>query len=447
MRLIMTQFTVSFTIVITLCASASAVEKKFPYEAVVDANEARLRSGPGRKYYVTSKLQQGQRVQVFRHDPGGWYMIAPPEGSFSWIRADAVETKDGQNGVVQRNNVSVQVGSQLGDQHEVEQRRLSKGDVVQILEEVDVRTPNGPDVMYKIAPPTGEYRWIPGRVVTPVDPQLRATQDRDPFTVPSHIRRHKLADNSKSPDQTVSPGQQSDNQLTAEQQFRELDSQFQTAVAQNQPDQWPLDQFIAGYQSLQQRSGAKPLHGQIRQRLAALSQYKKIQDEYTHFLALSNATSQRDAQLSQMQHPRTYQPGVTRIGQSVPGQQQSVVTQQPLPDPRATRVQRIPESGGFAPGGSLPNGPALQQNAAQQAPIALSGAGIIQQAIDADGQNPQFVLLSQEGRILAFLQSGQGIDLAQYIGQPMGIQGTRNFNQELQADLIIVTGLIPVQLQ
>ena len=41
-----------------------------------------VRSGPGRNYYPTDKLDKGEKVEVYRHDPGGWYAIRPPRNSF-----------------------------------------------------------------------------------------------------------------------------------------------------------------------------------------------------------------------------------------------------------------------------------------------------------------------------------------------------------------------------
>ena len=54
--------------------------RKFPYEGLVESEAAYVRSGPGKQYYPTGQLGRGARVTVHRHDPGGWYMIAPPPG-------------------------------------------------------------------------------------------------------------------------------------------------------------------------------------------------------------------------------------------------------------------------------------------------------------------------------------------------------------------------------
>ena len=72
-------------------APVQAQDRKFPYEAVVDLDSEYVRSGPGPNFYPTDKLPRGAKVMVHRHDPGGWCMIAPPVGSFSWILAKNVK--------------------------------------------------------------------------------------------------------------------------------------------------------------------------------------------------------------------------------------------------------------------------------------------------------------------------------------------------------------------
>jgi hypothetical protein len=161
----MIRFITLTALFVSISLPADAQTRKFPYEAVITENETYVRSGPGTRYYPTSRLAQGNRVMVHRHDPGGWYMIAPPPGSFSWVRADYVRMNDQKNGVVTENQVVVRVGSSFGDTRDVEQKRLSRGDSVQVMGEKSFTTPEGSVRMFQIAPPRGEYRWVPGQFV------------------------------------------------------------------------------------------------------------------------------------------------------------------------------------------------------------------------------------------------------------------------------------------
>ena len=92
---------------------AGAEDRKYPYQAIVEIDGEYVRSGPGQSFYPTDKLKKGDKVTVHRHDPGGWCMIAPPPGSFSWIRSDYVQRSGESGGVLKANNVVVHIGSAL----------------------------------------------------------------------------------------------------------------------------------------------------------------------------------------------------------------------------------------------------------------------------------------------------------------------------------------------
>ena len=107
-----------------LCTlEADAQIQRFPYDATVAIDGVYIRSGPGEKYYPTTRLQQGVGVRVQRHDPGGWYMISPPEGSFSWIPARYVKKNGPATGEVTQDQVVVYVGSDFGEEASVFQRQ------------------------------------------------------------------------------------------------------------------------------------------------------------------------------------------------------------------------------------------------------------------------------------------------------------------------------------
>ena len=79
----------------TLAPVPASGEQTFPYTAYVTADDVYVRSGPGQSYYPTDKLKPGQQVEVYRHDPGGWYAIKPPEGSFTWVSGRYLKPEDG----------------------------------------------------------------------------------------------------------------------------------------------------------------------------------------------------------------------------------------------------------------------------------------------------------------------------------------------------------------
>jgi hypothetical protein len=370
---------------------AHAQIRTFPYTAVVQAEPAYARSGPGRSYYPTSKLNVGEQVTVHRHDPGGWYMIAPPEGSFSWIRAEYVDKTAGNRGVLTANNVVVRVGSAIDDVYDVEQRRLSTGDEIDILGEQTFRTDRGAIKMYKIAPPQGEYRWVLGKAVVPVDETLREQRNRDPFVSPiptpelephapvahpsrpaarSHGAQAKTdagnpVSSGPSRADTDDPfaagkspgGSPSEGRST----LAELDAQLRS-LPSRQPEQWDLAGLEHAYQQLHRASRLSD--SQMESRLSALEHYKQIRKEYEAFIHLTSETSKREAQLLALQ--REQQEKLRQIDE-LPGRPQrpgsSVTAPTPVGRTPSTPTPTSPASSSPAPAHPAVGGsPGLQRH-------------------------------------------------------------------------------------
>lgn len=320
-------------------ADANAEQsRKFPYEAVIDADSVFVHSGPGKKYYATSRMSQSERVIVHRHDPGGWYMIAPPAGSFSWIRCDAVSRVSRLRGVLIDNNVVVRVGSTLDDSRDVFQSRLSKGRRVEILGEQTVRTERGRIRMFKISPPKGEWRWIPGQAVTPVGQIARRQRDNDPYSIPSHARDHRrqqptvaIPSRSNDYDGPVFKRQPNDHKTDAERRFierpiirsidknairrsgpnseavyrdrrrlQQLDASFRSII-QHETGEWEFADLRHGYVDLQKSASHPALASQVDLRLASLARYEGIKANYDGFIQFTAEIGRRDAQLMALQ--------------------------------------------------------------------------------------------------------------------------------------------------
>jgi len=141
---------------------AAKERPRFPYTTTVAQDRAEVLSGPGSRFYTTSRLRRGVEVTVHRHDPGGWAMIAPPAGSFSWIPARDVRVTAPGQGVVTAGKVDVRVGGPETKQRDVFQSRLFEGDTVRILGEQRLVGEEGApaEQWYRIAPPRGEWRWV-----------------------------------------------------------------------------------------------------------------------------------------------------------------------------------------------------------------------------------------------------------------------------------------------
>ncbi len=137
--------------------------QQFPYRATVCETEAFVRSGPGTDFYPTDRLHNGDAVEVYKHTPDGWCAIRPPLGSFSFISARYVQMAQSDLGQVAGGSAPVYVGSRLSPERSQVQVTLTPGKVVEVLE----LPSEGLEAMCKISPPSGEFRWIHGKSLSP----------------------------------------------------------------------------------------------------------------------------------------------------------------------------------------------------------------------------------------------------------------------------------------
>jgi hypothetical protein len=77
----------------------------------------------------------------------------------------------------------------------------------------------------------------------------------------------------------------------------------------------------------------------------------------------------------------------------------------------------------------------------------LDGAGVVQRLPRPVSGLPTHALVAPDGRLLAYLTAGQGVQLDQYLGKSMGVIGKRSHDGRLRSDVIVVEKLLPVQLQ
>jgi uncharacterized protein YraI len=435
----------SFLLLLTFGALAAplhaAPRVKFPYEATIEAPEVYVRSGSGKQYYPTGKLRRGDTVVVHRHDPGGWFMIAPPAGSFCWVLGKHVQKTAANRGTVTTNNVIVRVGSFESDIREVWQRKLSQDDVVHIVGEKMLAPEKGSgpaELWYRIAPPRGEWRWIEGQAVAPPPSSERQSTD-DPFDAPleqdpsnSTQRPRRTPPVQRAEDDAPSfqkpvedpldreydsgdanSAAKAGNSLGARPLVRKkmkstsaklvarkqdallsdldrLDARFQSILEQS-PLEWNFDQLELDYQDLRSETDSASLQQSIDTRLARIAGYRKTQGEEQELARFQDETARRDAELAEAQRRHEAQ---------------------------LTTLQRPP----------------------------YSGAGIIQRAALTARGAPRYVLLNQSGRVLAYLVPAAGVNLESWIGRSAGIDGPRGPNAELKADLITVNRLTPVRL-
>ncbi|MCA9044456.1 MAG: hypothetical protein KDA69_09055 [Planctomycetaceae bacterium] len=419
--------------VAVICLSLASVtygqNRSFPYEATVAVDDVEVRCGPGQRYYVTSKLKAGTRLTVHRHDHGGWFMIAPPPGSFSLIDADYVDV-NGNRGTVsvapveagQQARVVVRIGSEVSDDHAYFGRQLANGDGVQILGRKTLQTERGLREMLQIVPPSQEFRWIKGDFVVPIDTTVRAEQANDPYQIPPQHRANMTREELVVASGTEETRTASEPKSSPEAAELMLLDQRYAAMMSKEPMYWDLNGLTVAYQDLLGRS-APEQQATIQRRLQVIESRRSIHQQFQRFVSLANETSQRDAQLA------TMQPGSAPIANG----------QFPVTTPNTFSQfdsSAFPQTASADNSNFNATGADVQPN--------LNGAGIVQ-PLGVAGM-PPYALVAPDGRFLAYLEPADPQQLRSWVGKETGVIGQRAFDPRLNADLIRVRRVQSVRL-
>ncbi len=133
-----------------------------PYTVYVDQEQVMARCGPGGDFYRTDELRHGQALEVYVETADHWLGIRPPDGSFSWLPADAVTLAPSKGfATVKEDHTIAWIGTHLGQASKyLWQVELSKGEEVAIIGRAKREGPEGVKVWYRIVPPAGEFRWV-----------------------------------------------------------------------------------------------------------------------------------------------------------------------------------------------------------------------------------------------------------------------------------------------
>ncbi len=472
---------VLYPITLALCAfvsaTADAQSTDFPYEAKVVAEETYTRSGAGEAYYPTQRLPRETIVIVHRHDPGGWYSIEPPEGSFSWIPERFVKRLSDAEGQVTEENVAAWVGSEFGDETSVFQRRMKAGEKVTILGQKQIDTTSGLQSMLKVVPPTRERRWIPGAAVVPVDENLRRKQNADPFKVPGNAKlqngaivtpgqakeRTALGGNGVVDVPPPGPSHQLQNLKSLrqeQQQLAEIDRRFREMILQD-ASRWDLDAIENQYRSLQTASTHKPISGQIDMRYPAIERYRRRLVTLMEIKDVTTQTEMRDAQLvarhsqngfglpntavasvgPESMNPQGEPMELAAAFDSFLNRDVSNIAASEQPVPAVTTM--TPEAGSVSENPATASTGVITPGSPQN---RFVGAGIVQKVGEGEAGGSGYVLMAPSGRILADLKPTGNVRLEDFVGQQVGVQGSR-WSEKEKRDIIEVSALESVRIR
>ena len=449
---------------LVLAAAADAAPQTFPYETTVAVDSADVRSGPGdTPFYVTSRLRRGEAVTVVRHDPGGWRMIQPPAGSFSYIRPEHVDLLGGDRGVVSipkdesgRDGRSVvRVGSQFSGEASITGRYLKTGQSVTVLGSAIVAVGGEQREMLRILPPPREYRWVRGDALGESGAGITSlTATADPAASETATVTFGEPDDGvvlSSPNQPRLPRPEMQPEPIATVDTSALDAEVQTsagsgaarltgpspdairaerdrlaaidrrfrAMVQRDPSQWQLDGLEADYRAMLAGTPSESMRVMLSKRLAAVAKRQEVFARYDEFRRLTEQTEARERDLLR--------------------QQQAV---EAAPVDAGDALAAIPFGTASEP--VLPVAPA--EPTVFSTEVTYSGAGRVVAQQRGIGVPPQYVLVSPTGQTLAILQPAAGVPMAAHVGQARGIVGERTFDPARNVDVIAVERLDIIKL-
>jgi SH3-like domain-containing protein len=363
--------TLSMRLLVALLLSAQAVlsspvygEQNFPYKAYVAVDGVYVRSGPGQNYYPTDRLKRGQEIDVYRHDPGGWCAVRPVDGSFTWVASRYLKPTSAHLAVVTEDGVSARVGSRFSNMREVVQVRLQKGEVVEIIE-----APQGAggNTWFKIAPPSGEFRWVSAKYLDTNDPR-------------EGVQNKMSGERHAGRPAATKPRSLSAEEYQAELERIELDL---SAMVIEEPKVWSFDSLRQRTDQLLDQAQTAVERGRARLVANKIARFDDIK------------------------------------------QRQDAVSAMHRDSDRSSRL-----SAGLQP---------------QGVDDRFDGAGKLTQVVSPKVGAPRYVLVDPSGDVRCYVTPAPGVNLQNYLGQEVGVTGTRGYMPEQHASHIMARHVTPLE--
>lgn len=379
-------------------------EERVPFTVQVRGQGALVFSGPGDEFYATEKLGPGEEVEVWRRRAGGWLAIRPPKTSYSLVAARGLRRVPGTEvAEVSEDDTVSWIGSTLGHDGDYRwQVRLDVGERVVILgdEELRLRPVAPAESLCRIAPPSGEFRWVHERDLvssTPsppagIDPAVQLADFRvavDEETAPPPARRDSFVARKKSTGSSASPVAESlveERRQTSSQAERSasggayetLDAlEVQLSIAASQPvERWDFAKLRAQAQRLAD-------HGSSTLDRARACRFLEQVEEFDQFKTRSARLGSSDSEVDDATSQN-------REGESSPATDDSLL------DPR------------------------------------FDGTGWLLPVHSTRRSAPPYALLDQEGRILQFISPAPGMNLHRYLRKEIGVYGQRSYISALE---------------
>lgn len=445
-----------------LLAHTAAAAEQFPYTAYVNADDVYVRSGPGQNYYPTTKLKVGEPVEVYRHDPGGWYAVRPPEGSFCWVAVRYLQI--GRNGlaVVNGDRVVARVGSQFSDIRDVIQVRLERGEEVEVLDTKNLDTGDGGEKWAKVAPVAGEFRWVLGKFLDRSPPEATLLTDTARRNLLLAEREEKLPADDVAPERAAPEQVVRDNRreplppasavrtvsnevpVTARSAggFRPV-SRASSGATSRQPavnDSQPAGR-LASFEhdpSMDEPAGAaKRTVGNTVNAEAFQAEIEAIDLELSKMVteeptAWSFAELRTRAETAVSRAQNAIERGKARLVLGKIGRFEDIRQRYQT----VAEVQSVTDRVNEDLAAEGPESPATGSQAtvtARRDDARYDAVGRLMAVQSPRVGQPQFALVDSAGQLRTYLSPAPGVILRPYVGRQVGISGSRGFMAELNA--------------
>jgi hypothetical protein len=338
-------------------------------EAVVLEPEATVYSGPGDKFYPTSKLRRGEKVLVLRQstkDPS-WLEIKPPQGSFSWISSRYIKKSEqnpkiGLVAVAEGETVPVMAGSTIdGREPNVESAKVMRATQVIILEDTPNYAPSAGASLVRIDVCPEEVRYI----------QAKSVQSGTGIVA---------ASGNTAPQPGAAPSAPAPGTGQAEDLYQQAQALYQKALADPRLDEARRQQVLTYLQSAKQ--------------------------------LLTSAGAQGAVGVAQM-------PGNPNNVASVPGYPtgQLAVRQNPPTGQTTTLYNTNPPAAAAAP-------------ATAPAQLKWSSWGTLQKASFQDNGRPMYRLVDDKGAPILYAVPEPGKTLDPYVGSMVAMYGSTVYRSD-----------------
>jgi SH3-like domain-containing protein len=379
---------------------AAAGEPSFPYKATVVSDDVYVRSGPGHDYYPTDKLRRGQTVEIYAHEPGGWCRIRPIQGSFTWVSGRFLKPTKHNLAVVTEENVAARTGSRFSDARDVVQVRLHKDEVVEVLE-APREGARGASYWYKIAPPSGEFRWVSNKYLDteyprdglrhhPAEPQDSEPAADERSAGPSHHRRHSPESAGESfMARTARSREVSPQEFRAELERIELDL---SVMVIDEPSTWSFDELNERINLLLDQSRTAVENGHARRLANKIARFEEIKRRQEDVLAMRDRTDRSNRLYAKLQ-PRD-------------------------DDVRAAADVEIDDR--------------------------FDGVGRLTQVVAPKVGAPRYALVDRAGNVRCYVTPAPGVNLHRYVDREVGVTGNRGYMLDEHSSHIMARHVTPL---